>query len=111
MSERVSINTCILPAREVPSWDYWGCVGEAECEGKAEILEDPGEEKFKAVSIKSYNNAFGDIQILCSTTSHENSFQSEHRGSLEDKVISLSSQRYSSMQMNIFKCNFGCPDT
>lgn len=33
-----------LPVREVPSWDYWDCVEEAVCAGKAEILVDPGEE-------------------------------------------------------------------
>lgn len=38
-----SENVSILPVREVPSWDYWGCVGEAACEGKAEILEDPAQ--------------------------------------------------------------------
>lgn len=38
-----SENVSILPVREVPSWDYWGCVGEAVCEGKAEILEDPAQ--------------------------------------------------------------------
>lgn len=29
-----------MAVREVPSWDYWGCVGEAACVGKVEILED-----------------------------------------------------------------------
>lgn len=37
----------VLPVREVPSWDCWGCEGEAACEGKAETLADPGEENEK----------------------------------------------------------------
>lgn len=41
------VNVSVLPVREGPSWDCWGCVGEAACEGRAEILEGPGEEEIQ----------------------------------------------------------------
>lgn len=42
VQEGCSVNVSVLPVREVPSWDCWGCVGGAACEGMAETPGDPG---------------------------------------------------------------------
>lgn len=46
----VCVRERVLPVRGVPSWDYWGCEAVAVCGGRAEILEDPGEEEQRDVN-------------------------------------------------------------